>query len=228
MYSVLKTIADVIGLLAAGITLALLLIGPRVSGPTAKRRIRRWTVVAASLAVAGCGGGILFGALQAQQEKLEVYREPIRSATAQATLLIECDEYFQGTHLVGIRCGFGRGDTPTVATISNQFIALPQTNQSLPTPNGGKRSSLAFKAELDRTVSALPPSVGALASSEYFLITIGSDKIPEGANLVEGTVVLTLNGRLQLEVLIPSQTIHGNKMFVADLSAVFDSFPAAE
>jgi len=228
MYSLLKTMADFIGLISAAITLVLLLIGPRFLGPTAKRRIRFGTVVAAFLAVAGCAGSIVFDPLQTKQENLEAYREPIRSATAQVTLLVECDEYFVGTHMVGIRCGFGQGDTPTVATISNQFIALPQTNQFLPSLSDRKQSSLTFKAELDRSVSVLPPSVGMLASSEYFLITIGNDKIPEGATLVEGAALLTLNGSLQLEIAIPSQRIHDNKILVEDLSEVFKSFPATE
>ena|GEM_PF-7045886 len=182
MYGLIKTIANYVGLLALVFTVVLLLIQKKVSGGVNARVTLTWTVFVACLSlVAYVASVLIFGPLQARQERLGVYREQIRSAIAQVTLLIECEESFVGTHIVGIRCGFGQGATPILATLTNQFLALPKTNQLIALPPDMKRSILTFSAELDKSVGALPFSVGTFAGSDNFVIAIGSDKIPEGA-----------------------------------------------
>jgi len=216
MYGTLKRIAEYVGLAAILITIALLLVQARTQTESARRVLRNWTLVGASLSlVAYVGSVLVFGPLQARQDKLAAYSEPIRSATASVSLVIECEETYKGTHFAGTFCALARGDSLILCTLTNQFIGR-SLNEN--------RSLLTFNAELDKAASVLPESVSALTESEYAKITLGKDKIPDGARLIEGEIVFTVNGSFHIEVDVPSQEIHNSTVFVRDLEGVFASF----
>lgn len=215
MYHLLRVAGDYVTLVSLVATAVLVLIERGRWGQGRKALLSRLTLMTALLALVGFVGSTLwFGPLEARTQALGPYRDRILSASARVSLVVEASEQETLTTFHGVFCALGKGEMPVILLSTNQFLTRHLE---------GTRQLLTFNAALDVEASSLPASVAELAEAEYAQATVGL--IPDGTRLVQGEIVLTVNGTIQLEIPFESQTILNGTAVNRSIAGVFAGFP---
>jgi hypothetical protein len=135
--------------------------------------------------------------------------QPIRSGSATVEL-IEVSTRAANAHFMdsGAYIAFGR---------QNDAMLVMRSLDSFANQNGQGEIRWRSVLTLDASDSAIGHPIRFLRDAEF--LQIGFGQLPANSEIKNGSVVLTLNGVVRLEIAVPAQLMDNDRVFVGDLEA---------
>lgn len=143
-----------------------------------------------------------------QANRLNPARQPIHTGTATIEMVVEFDKTFNNHFMDrGAYVAFGLGSDAILIMRSIDCFAVP----------GGENETLwRAVVTLDASNSSNGKQINFLKEAEY--IQIGFGPLAAKSRVKRGTVIVTLNSAVRLEVVIPPQEMNEDKILIHDLS----------
>lgn len=153
---------------------------------------------------------------QATIRALDPIRQPIASVAVLADVFIKSDQPFDNHYMDrGAWFGFARGSEALLATSTGESLAKTMSE-----------GEVLFRGVFNSPING--PFVGKpipeLAAAEY--VQVDFLMLPADAEVLRGTITVTLNGTQRFEFLVPPQKAMGQKIVARDLSPMMSKLPA--
>ena len=138
--------------------------------------------------------------------------QPIRAAKATVELQVESDDQINTTYMDrGGYLALGRGNTPILLTAGREANARQLGN-----------SRVLWRAvwNMDASDQAVGKPVKSLREAEYCQIVFL--KMPKNSKVINGSVRLTINNEVQLDLVIPRQQAAEDRILIRDISKILN------
>lgn len=154
---------------------------------------------------------------QATIRALDPIQQPIASVAVLADVFIKSDQQFNNHFMdAGGWIGFGRGSKALLATNTGESI-FKTIREGEVLVRG------VFNSPVDGPLVGQP--IPELRTAEYLQLQF--KMLPPNAEVLRGTIVVTLNGTQRFEFQVPAQTATGDMILVRDLYPLRSKLPAA-
>jgi hypothetical protein len=150
-----------------------------------------------------------------QAEKLNPIAQIIHTGSAVVEMLVSTDQKFSNHFMdSGAYAALCQGSEPLMTMASGDSFAVQ---------NGEGEVKWRALISLDLADKSIGKPVRHLRDAEYVQLAFG--QLPDGSIIKSGSLVVTLNSAVRLELAIPPQKVAEKRFFIRDLSPLKKALP---